>query len=90
MRRLDQFWLHSNCPVKVKLIAADAVLRAKLLYGLDSAQLGEGELKRMEIMQLKILRKFLGMKTAYVDRDNTNENIYRQAADKSTTYTKKT
>ena len=57
IKRLDHFWLHSNCPVKFKLIATDAIVRAKLLYGLDSAQLGDTELKRLEVMQVQILRK---------------------------------
>ncbi len=39
LNKLNVFWLHSNCSMKFKLIAADAVIRAKVMYGLDSAQL---------------------------------------------------
>ena len=72
MKRLNIFWLHSNCPAKFKLIAADAVIRTKLLYGMESAQLGEAELKRINTVQLKIFRNILGLKTTYVERENTN------------------
>ena len=39
LKRLDLYWRHSNCPTRTKLIAADAVIRAKLMYGIESAQL---------------------------------------------------
>lgn len=67
--RMNIFRLHSNCPAKFKLITADAVIRTKLFYGTVSAQLGEGELKRFDTIQLKISRKMLGLKTTFVDRE---------------------
>ena len=39
MKKLDLFWRHSDCPTAVKIYTAEAVLRAKLLYGLESTQL---------------------------------------------------
>ena len=39
MKKLDLFWRHSNCGIATKIHVAEAVLRAKLLYGLESAQL---------------------------------------------------
>ena len=45
MKKLDRFWRHSNCPTHVKVYTADAVLRSKLLYGLESAQLIPSVLK---------------------------------------------
>ena len=33
MKRLDLFWRHSDCPIHIKVYTADAVLKAKLLYG---------------------------------------------------------
>ena len=82
MKRLDKNWIHSNCPIRKKLITADAVIRAKLLYGLDSAQLNEPQLKRLDIFQLKVIRKILQLKTTYINRQNTNEEVYRQANQK--------
>ena len=49
LKKLDMFWRHSNCSTRVKVTTLDAVIRSKLLYGLDSAQLHEAELKRLNI-----------------------------------------
>ena len=89
MQQLNTFWLHSNCPVKFKLIAADAVIRTKLLYGMDSAQLGEPELKRINVVQLQILSKILGMKTTFIDRENSNRKIWNDVNTKLTAEGKK-
>ena len=78
LKRLDIYWRHSNCPVRTKLITADAVIRAKVLYGLDSAQLNEPHLKRLDFFQLKIFRKILKLKTTYIDRSNTNQKTQQQ------------
>ena len=40
LNKLDLFWKHSDCPEKFKLLALDAVIRSKVLYGLESAELG--------------------------------------------------
>ena len=79
LKRLDIYWRHSNCPMRKKLITADAVIRSKLLYGLDSMQLNEPQLKKLDIFQLKVLRKILKMKTTYIDRNNTNEKVFETA-----------
>ena len=72
---LDLFWRHSDCDIAVKVYTADAILRAKLLYGLESAQLIPSVAKRMETLQLKVLRKNLRLNTTYIDRENNNESI---------------
>ena len=46
MKKLDLFWRHSNCGIATKIHVAEAVLRAKLLYGLESAQLIPSVLKQ--------------------------------------------
>ena len=38
-KRLEGLWKHTNCGLTINLIAYDAVIRAKLMYGLDSLQL---------------------------------------------------
>ena len=57
MKKLDLFWRHSDCPTHIKVYTADAVLRSKLLYGIESAQLIPSVLKTLETFQLKVLRK---------------------------------
>ena len=73
------FWRHSNCPIAIKIHTADAILRTKLLYGLESAQLIPSVLKRVETFQLKVLRKILRMNTTYIDRSNTNQHVFGTA-----------
>ncbi len=58
LKKLDLFWLHSNCPARIKIITLDAVIRSKLLYGTESAQLGEAELKRLDNTHLKAMRRY--------------------------------
>ena len=82
LKRLDIFWRHSSCPVAFKITTLDAVVSAKLLYGLDSAQLSTAQQNKLEIFHLKGLRKILRMKTTYVDRSNTNRHIIDQANSK--------
>ncbi len=77
LKTLDLFWLHSDCPARIKIITVDAVIRAKLLYEMESAQLGEPELKRLDQIHLKAMRKILGYKTTFVDREKTNAKVYR-------------
>jgi len=79
LKRLDLFWLHGNCNVKVKLRVYNAIVRSKLMYGLDSAQLNESHQQRLDVFQLKGLRKILGMKTTYIERSNTNDKVIREA-----------
>ena len=78
MKKLDLFWRHSNCPTYIKVYTADAVLRSKLLYGLESAQLIPSVLKKIETFQLKVLRKILKINTTYINRVNTNASVYNK------------
>ena len=39
MKKLNLFWRHSNCNTATKVHVAEAVLRAELSYGVESAQL---------------------------------------------------
>ena len=47
-----------------------------MLYGLESAQLIPSVAKRMEALQLKMLRKNLRLNTTYIDRENNNQSIF--------------
>ena len=78
MKKLDLFWRHSDCPTHVKVYTADAVLRTKLLYGLESAQLIPSVLKKLETFQLKVLRKILKLDTTYINRTNSNAHVFHR------------
>lgn len=77
--KLDTFWRHSDCPERFKLLALDAVIRSKVLYGLESAELGAATLDKLDVFQLKGLRKILRMDTTYVNRQNTNKVVFETA-----------
>ena len=38
MEKLEDFWKHADVGIKFKIIVYDAVVRAKLMYGLESMQ----------------------------------------------------
>ena len=78
-KRLDTFWKHSDCSVKVKLGVYDAVVRAKLIYGLESVQLNQSLKQKIDTFQLKGLRQILKMQTTYINRENTNDLVFQRA-----------
>ena len=75
MKKLDEFWIHSNCSKRLNMLVYTAVIRSKLLYGLESAQLPDHVLAQLNTVQLQGFRKILGWKTTYVDRNNTNARL---------------
>ena len=81
LQKLQIFWKNPNCPTRFKLQVYDAVVRSKLVYGLDSVQLNTGLLKHLNAFQMKGLRKILNMKASYIDRTNTNATILRKASE---------
>jgi len=45
---------------------------------MESSQINEPELRKLETLQLNALRKLLKPNTTYVNRENTNTNIYKE------------
>lgn len=59
---LDPYWKNLSIPCKEKLITYDAIIKAKLLYGLDSAQINDTFWDhRLEPIYTKGLRNILRM-----------------------------
>ena len=56
-----------------------ALIRSKVMYGLESAEVKEAGLRRLNVFQLKGLRQILGIVTTYVDRENTNTKVLEEA-----------
>jgi len=78
-RSLDMFWKEACCSLRNKLLIYNAVIRTKLLYGLETLELPISQISRLEAFQLKGLRKILKMVTTFVDRNNTNDEVFRRA-----------
>ncbi len=57
MEKLEEFWKHTDTSLRFKLIVYDAVVRAKLIYGLESAQLNQDHKRHIDTFQRKGLRK---------------------------------
>ena len=53
LKKLDIFWRHCDVKNAFKINVLDAVIRTKLLYGIDSAQLTTSNQRRIEVFQLK-------------------------------------
>ena len=80
-KMLGGYWKHSNCTTRDKLNVYDAIVRSKLLYGLESAQLTIAQLNKINTVQLKGLRQILNMTTTFVNRANTNTKVIEKAQD---------
>ena len=77
LNKLHIFWRHSNCPVHFKLQALNAVVRTKLLYGLESAQLNQTTINKLNAFHMKGLRKILHMQTTFgVMQEGTDRQQY--------------
>ena len=79
-KRLGEFWKNCNCTKKDKLHVYQAVIKTKLLYGLESAQLTQGMINKLNTFQLKGIRQILKMDTTYVNRANTNKKVMETAS----------
>ena len=78
-KKLQMFWDNPNCPSKFKLHVYDAVIRSKLVYGLNSTELSVGAISHLNAFQLKGLRRILKMKTTFVERSNSNQKVFAAA-----------
>jgi len=75
LNRLNFFWRKANCPDGFKLTVFDAVVRSKLVYGLEVAHIPKFLMQKLNAFQLKGLRKILKLDTTFVDRSNTNTKV---------------
>ena len=67
----------------MKLNIYNAVIRSKLIYGLDSIQINESQRRELVAFQLKGLRHICKMATTYIDRANTNQEVFRVASERA-------
>jgi len=86
LQRMHIFWLHSSCTKAFKLRVYNSVIRSKLMYGLESAQLNPADLKQLDVFHLKGLRKILALHTTWGQmqknepRTNKTDFIYTECA----------
>lgn len=75
------FW-RGNDMVAHKLRVYDAVIRSKLMYGLESIAMNKNVFNRMDAFQMRIFRKVLNELTTFVDREKDNAYIMRTVNEK--------
>ena len=78
-KRMHMFKKNTNCSGRWKLVVYNSMIRFKLLYGMDTVELTNSLLSRLESFQLRGLRKILGMNSTFIDRRNTNAEVCRRA-----------
>jgi len=74
--RLKVFWTKANTSVKWKIQVFNAIIRSKLLYGLECIQLTDAEISKLNAFQNKSLRRILGKPPTFIDRSETNQKMY--------------
>jgi hypothetical protein len=79
-KRLQTYWKATNASKRWQLLAYDAIIKSKLLYGLETAQVGKAELKRIDAFQIRGIRQILGKKHTFWDRSATNAHLFDLAS----------
>ena len=79
-RKLCTFRLHSDISDATKIKFWNAVVRAKILYGMESLQIDDGIKKELDAFHLRGLRQIVEMQTTYgqmsTEQERTNTNEY--------------
>ena len=69
------YWKASGSKVKWKLRIFNAIIGAKLLYGLETIHLTKALLNKIDAFQVRGLRKILKLPSTFIDRRFTNRNV---------------
>jgi len=77
--RMKLFWNKAKTTIKWKLQVFDAMIRSKLLYGLETIQLTQNEKLRLDAFQMKGIRRLLQIPPTHIDRTWTNELVMKRA-----------
>ena len=74
------YWKATKANQRWQLIIYDAIIRSKLLYGLEALQLTEAMSKKLDTFQLKGLRQILRLETTFINRANSNKQVFEVAS----------
>ena len=73
--KMMPYWKASGSNVKWKLRIFNAIIGAKLLYGLETIHLTKALLNKIDAFQVRGLRKILKLPSTFIDRRFTNRNV---------------
>ena len=77
--KLEPFWKAAVCSAKWKLEVYDAIIKNKLLYGLETIHLMQAMQEKFNTCQLRGLRKILTLQSTYMNRAQTNAYAMKKA-----------
>ena len=75
------YWEATNAKVKWQLLIFDAVVRSKLLYGLETIQLTGAMLKKIDAFQIRCLRRILRIPSTFIDRRSPNRVVFQRCTE---------
>ena len=78
--KLYPYWKATNASKRWKLIVYDAIIRSKLLYGLETIHLTTAMAKKLNAFQMRGIRKILNKAPTFIDRANTNRKLLEEAS----------
>ena len=76
--RLKLFWQKARTSVRWKIQVFHAIVRSKLLHGLECIQVTESEISKLNAFQNESLRRILGKPPTFIDRQATNASMYQE------------
>ena len=62
---------HTHTSIAWKLRVFNSIVISKLMYGLETIQLTQTELNKLDSFQMKCIRRILKVPPAYIDRTQT-------------------
>lgn len=78
--KLHVYWRDQAANRKWQLLVYDAVIRSRLLYGLETVHLTKSLVQKINAFHHKGLRKILRLTSTYIDRRNTNAKLFEKAS----------
>ena len=73
------FWSKANTSTKWKLQVFNAIIKTKFVYNLETIQLTQNEMDKIDAFQIKCIRRVLRIPPTFIDRSQTNQTV-RDAA----------
>ena len=79
LRQLQPLWTNQQIPPAWKLIVFNAIIRTRIFYTLETAELTPSHQKLLDTLYYRGLRKILKKPSTFIDRAWTHERLLRTA-----------
>ena len=79
LRQLQPLWTHTHITPAWKLIVFNAIIRTRIFYTLETAELTNSQQRHLDTLCYRGLRKILKKPSTYIDRAWTHERLLRTA-----------